>query len=134
MTLSRRLTLAFAAARGGFGLGLVVAPARLASGWLGDEAERPRAQVALRGLGARDIALAGGAAAAALAGAPLEPWLVANIACDLSDIGASLAAGSSLPQRAVPGTIALAGVSILAGAALLAARRSASSRWLRSLS
>jgi hypothetical protein len=132
MTLSRTLTLAFAAARGGFGLGLVAAPAGLASGWLGDEAGRSPAQVAIRGLGARDVALAGGTVAAALGGASTAPWLAGGIACDLSDIGSTLAARRSLPERAVPGTIALAGVSILAGAALLAAGRSASSRWLRS--
>jgi hypothetical protein len=77
--------------------------------------------VAIRALGARDLALAGGAVAAALDGGALRPWLIASIACDASDIGATLAAGESLPKRATPGTIALAGLSILAGTALTAA-------------
>jgi hypothetical protein len=121
MTLLRQLTIAFAAARGGFGLGLIAAPARVAAGWLGDAAFKPRPQVAIRGLGARDLALAGGTIAAALGGSGVRPWLLAGIACDLSDIGATLVAGDSLPERAVPGTIALAGISALAGAALATA-------------
>jgi hypothetical protein len=77
--------------------------------------------VAIRGLGARDVALAGGTIAAALGGSQIRPWLLAGIACDLSDIGATLAAGDALPERALPGTIALAGISALAGAALASA-------------
>jgi hypothetical protein len=121
MTLVGKLTIAFAAARGGFGAGLIAAPSRVAGRWLGDDAGRAGAQVAIRALGARDLALAGGAVAATLSGRALRPWLIAAIACDASDIGTTLAAGDSLPDRAVPGTIALAGISILAGAALATA-------------
>lgn len=119
MTLTRQLTLAFAAARGGFGAGLIAAPQRVASGWIGSESRRTPTQVAVRGLGARDVALAGGTVAAVLGGAPVRPWLAASIAADTADIAATLGAGGgALPKRAVPGTIALAGVSALAGAAL----------------
>lgn len=121
MTQARRLSIAFAAARGGFGLGLIAAPAKVASGWIGGDAGRSASKVAVRGLGARDLALAGGTVAAALDGSALRPWLAGAIACDLSDIGATIAAGDALPKRALPGTIALAGLSVLAGAALAAA-------------
>ncbi len=124
MTRLHQLAIAFAAARGGFGLGLIAAPPRVAGGWLGEDAARPRPQVAIRGLGARDLALAGGTIAAALGGSGVRPWLLAGIACDLSDVGATLAAGDALPERALPGTIALAVISALAGAALaIAAER-----------
>jgi hypothetical protein len=124
MTPVRRLTLVFAAARGGFGLGLIAAPGKVASGWIGDDAQRPAAQVAVRGLGVRDLALAGGAAAAVLDGSDMRPWLVASVACDLADIGTTMAAGAgALPDRSRPGTLALAGFSALAGAALALAAR-----------
>jgi hypothetical protein len=121
VTRAQKLTIAFALGRGGFGAGLLAAPSRVAGGWLGADAGRAPAQVSIRGLGARDLALAGGAVAATLGGGALRPWLIASMACDASDIGATLAARDSLPERATPGTLALAGLSILAGAALTAA-------------
>jgi hypothetical protein len=121
MSQVRQLAIAFAAARGGFGVGLMAAPAKVASGWIGDDAGRAASKVAVRGLGARDLALAGGTVAAALNGSALRPWLIAAMACDLSDIAATFAAGDAVPERARPGTVALAGISVLAGAALTAA-------------
>jgi hypothetical protein len=118
MTRVGQLAIAFAAARGGFGAGLIASPPRVAGGWLGDEAGKPAAQVAIRALGARDLALAGGTVAAALGRGPLLPWLLAAVACDLSDVAGTLAARDALPERAVPGTLALGGGSALAGAAL----------------
>jgi hypothetical protein len=121
MTQARQLAIAFAAARGAYGLGLMAAPAKLASGWIGGDAERIPTRLVVRALGARDLAIAGGTVAAALDGSALRPLVLAAIACDLSDIGATLAAGDALPKRARPGTIALAGLSVLAGTALAAA-------------
>lgn len=121
MTRTRQTALAFAAGRGAFGAGLIAAPARLAAGWIGGDAERRPPQVAIRGLGARDVAIAGGTVVATIAGQPLRPWLAAAAACDLSDIAVTYAAGDTLPGRARIGTVALAGVSALAGAALIAA-------------
>ncbi|MBA3262880.1 MAG: hypothetical protein H0T69_10525, partial [Thermoleophilaceae bacterium] len=46
------------------------------------------------------------------------PWLVAAAACDLVDVAATLAAGEALPRQARVGTVALAGLSAVAGAAL----------------
>lgn len=54
------------------------------------------------------------------AGQPLRPWLAAAVACDLSDIAVTYAAGDALPGRARIGTVALGGLSALAGAALTA--------------
>jgi hypothetical protein len=121
MTRTRQIAIAFAAGRGAFGAGLIASPARMAAGWIGGDAGRRPPQVAIRGLGARDVALAGGTVAAAAAGQPVRPWLMAAVACDLSDIAATYAAGDTLPARARIGTVALAGLSALAGAALTAA-------------
>jgi len=124
MTSIRKLTLAFAAGRTAFGIALLAAPARVGTSWLGPDASGDAVHVALRGLGARDIALAAGSAWAALAEAPLRPWLAGTVAGDLMDIGATLAAGDSIPRRARRGTLALAGASALAGAVLTASAES----------
>ena len=115
---SQKAAVAFAAGRIAFGVGLLAAPQRVAKGWLAGDAQRPPTQVAVRGLGARDVALAAGVVLAAREGTPLRPWLVGCLACDLADIASTLAAGSALPARARWGTVALAGGAAVAGAAL----------------
>ena len=118
MTSPKTLAIVLGLARGAFGAGLFAAPSKVASGWLEKDAARPRAQVAIRGLGARDIAISAGTVAAALDGAPLRPWLLASVGSDMGDIAATFAAGKSLGDRARFGTLALAGLSIAAGAGL----------------
>lgn len=118
MTRLQAATLAFCAGRVGFGMVLVGAPARIGAPWLGPDAARPPTQAALRGLGARDLALAGGAAWATARSSGARPWLVATAAGDLADVAAALAAGNSIPSRGRVGTLALAGGSALAGALL----------------
>lgn len=122
MDSTGKLTLAFAAGRGLFGVGLAVAPGKLASGWIPDDAGRDQTQVILRGLGARDIALAGGTVAAVLSAQDARPWLIGAMACDTADIVAAFVAGNSLPFRSRGGTLALAGAAVAAGAALVVAR------------
>lgn len=107
-----------------FGVGLIVAPERVAAGWLGEDARQRPAQVAIRGLGARDVALASGTVLAARQGSGLRPWLVGCVACDLTDMAATLAAGDALPARARWGTVALAGAAAALGAALAASAES----------
>jgi hypothetical protein len=97
---------------------LIVAPQRVAKGWLPDDAGRPGTQVAIRGLGVRDVAVAVGVVVAAKAGGDVRVPLAACVACDLADIGATLAAGDALPRRARLGTVALAGASAALGAVL----------------
>ena len=86
-------TIPFALGRIAFGAALIAAPKRVAAGWLPGDAARPGTQVAVRGLGARDVALAAGVVAAK----HKRPWLIACLACDLADIAATLAAGEVLP-------------------------------------
>jgi hypothetical protein len=118
---TRNFTLAFAAARGLFGIGLLAVPGRLASGWIPDDHSRPQTQMIVRGIGGRDIALAGGTVRAVLADDDPRAWLLAAIASDGSDFVASLLVGDALPGRAKKGTLALAGLAIACGVALVAA-------------
>ena len=115
-----KLTIAFAAGRTAFGIALLAAPGRVGESWLGPVAKERPVHIALRGLGARDVALAAGATWAASRGEGLRPWLIGTAAGDLADLGATLAAGDSIRPRARWGTLALAGSSASAGAALAA--------------
>ncbi len=121
MASPNQLTIGFGVGRIAFGLGLIGVPSRIGSSWIGSVAERPPVHVAIRGLGARDMVLAAGAIVAAARGDAVRPWLIGAIAGDLSDIAATLAAGDSVPARGRWGTVALAGGSVIAGAALAAA-------------
>jgi hypothetical protein len=121
MAALNQLTIGYAVGRIAFGLGLIAAPARVASRWVGAVAERPSAQVAIRGLGARDVVLATGALVAATRGGAVRPWLVGCVAGDIVDTAATLAAGDTVPDRARWGTVALAGGTAIAGTALAVA-------------
>jgi len=120
MSPIRPLIVAFALGRLAFGAGLVAAPERVASGWVGRIAGRDAVKVVVRGLGARDVALSAGALWALADDHRLAPWIAVTIACDVSDVAAALAAPSgALPPNARWGTVALGGGAALAGAALL---------------
>jgi hypothetical protein len=101
-----------------YGAGLILAPARLAQRWLGPESARAPTQVPLRGLGMREVVLHAGALAAALAKAPLRPWLVASITGDLTDVAATVAGRRQLPAGSAKATLAVGGGSALISAAL----------------
>jgi hypothetical protein len=108
-----------------FGVGLMAAPERVASGWVGEDARRAPAKLLIRGLGARDVALSAGALASLGDSERLRPWMAAAVLADLSDVGSTLATpAGSLPSNARWGTVALGGGAALAGIAWLVAERS----------
>ena len=121
MNRSRTAAVAVLGFRVAYGVGLIVAPERLAKNWLGpvDDA----AKVALRGIGGREIAVHGLAIAAAVRGKPLGPWLAISIAGDVNDIAATVAGRRGLPEGAAGKTAAVAGGSAVLSAAVLAADR-----------
>jgi hypothetical protein len=124
MPNSRHATVVFAASRIAFGVGLVAAPGAVAGRWLGKDAERDPVKIAVRGLGARDIALSVGALATLDDPDRLATWLAVTIASDLTDVAATLAVPSGqLPDNARWGTVAVAGAGAAVGAALLAAAK-----------
>src|ERR1700733_4801989 len=96
-----------------YGAGLILAPARLAQRWLGPESSRAPTQVPLRGLGMREVVLHAGALAAALAKAPLRPWLLASIAGDLTDVAATIVGRDQLPAGSAQATVVVGGGSAL---------------------
>lgn len=119
---TRNVAIGFSALRIAYGAGLLAAPARVARSWIGSDAGSAGGSVAIRGLGGRDLALAAGVAHAAWRGDDARPWLVATVVGDLSDLaGTLLAPKHSLPDKAKPGTVALAG-GFGAAAAFLATR------------
>ncbi len=120
MAQQRNLIYAFTAGRVAFGAALVAVPETVGRSWLGQPAEHRAVHIALRGLGARDIALAAGAALAAQRGSAARPWLALTVVSDLVDLAATLAAGDGIPARARKGTIALAGGTAVVGAVLTA--------------
>lgn len=119
MSRARQAAVAVAALRVAYGAALAAAPARTTRSWLGGDAARAGATVALRALGAREIVLHGGAIAAAASDAPVRPWLLASIGGDCADIAATFAARSGLPDGAAVKTLVVAGASAGLSAAVV---------------
>jgi hypothetical protein len=110
-------TAAILSFRIAYGAGLLAAPARLAGNrWLGPGARQPAAEVPLRGVGAREIALHGLALSALLHGSDVRPWLAASIAGDLGDVAATALARDGLPDGSATATAVVAGGSALLSA------------------
>jgi hypothetical protein len=118
MNSTRAATITVLGLRIAYGATLLAAPARLSGRWLGDDARRGGTQVALRGLGAREVIFHGGALAAFLRGRPLRPWLAGSIAGDLADIAATVTARDGLPSQSPAATALVAGGSAALSAAL----------------
>ncbi|MFZ0089517.1 MAG: hypothetical protein WAL63_08425 [Solirubrobacteraceae bacterium] len=118
---ARRAAVAVLGLRVAYGVGLIVAPTRLAGRWLGQDARHAPTQVPLRALGAREIVLHVGALVAALGDRPLRPWLLASVAGDLTDVTATFAGRDELPDESGVATLVVGGGSALVSAVLAAA-------------
>jgi hypothetical protein len=121
MSPARTAAVGVAVVRILYGAALAAAPARTTRSWLGRDATSPGGGVALRALGAREVAIHAGAVAAALSGAAVRPWLAASIGGDCSDVLATFGARSGLPEGAAGKTLAVAGGSAALSLAVLAA-------------
>jgi hypothetical protein len=121
MSRARRAAVVVAGLRIAYGVALAVAPERTTSSWLGPDGGRPASEVALRCLGAREIAIHAGAAAAALSGGPVRPWLVASMGGDCADVLSTFLSGAHLPDGAPAKTLVVAGGSAVLTAAVLSA-------------
>ena len=97
---------------------MIVAPAALTRGWIGEDADRPAVKVLTRALGARDLALGLGVAVAIDRGAPVRGWLEGGAFSDAIDLAATLLAGDAIPARGRKLVGAIAAVSLVAAAAL----------------
>ena len=104
-----------------YGAALLIAPGKVAGNrWLGPGAHQPAATVALRGLGAREVAVHGIALAELARGGPVRPYLAASIVGDLADVGAAFASRDGLPSGSPVATAAVAGGSAALTAAVAA--------------
>ncbi len=121
MDALRAAATAFGAVRVAYGLGLFLAPQKVARNWLGPDVDRGPTKVGARGLGFRDAVVSGGVIAAVNSGGPARPWLAACALGDLADIAATLMVAEELPQKAKWGTVALAGSFAAIGAGLAVA-------------
>ena len=110
----------YAVGRLAYSAGLIFAPAQVAGAWIGkDAAAGAGAQIGVRGLAGRDVALAVGLLAAARRGRGPRPWLILCAIGDLADLLATLVAPpDELPPNSRVGTIALAGGSAVVGGLL----------------
>ncbi len=81
------------------GAALTLAPRLTGRGWLGDHAKQPAAAVAIRSLGARDVAIGVGLLRALDTGADPRPWFLASAAADAADAVGTLLAWKHLPSR-----------------------------------
>jgi hypothetical protein len=119
----KKLAAGVLAFRVAYGAALLIAPGKVAGNrWLGPGAYEPAATVALRGLGAREVALHGIALATLSRGGPVRPWLAASIAGDLADVAAAFVSRSGLPDGSAPATAAV----VAGGSAALTAAVAAS--------
>jgi hypothetical protein len=115
---ARTVARIYAVGRAGLGAALLVAPSRLGRPWVGAIADEPGGQVALRGLGIRDLLLGGIALHVAdRPGVGARTAMTCAIA-DAIDTGATLAARRHLPRAAL-------------GVAALGAAGAATGLWLR---
>jgi hypothetical protein len=103
---------AIGAGRAAIGVALLAAPGPAAKRWLGDVSERPDAQVAISGLGSRDLILGLGTLWA-LGGRKRDPrpWLIGSAAADTADLVSVLRSREGLSTASVVGTVAVAGGS-----------------------
>jgi hypothetical protein len=112
----RQVVRVLAASRAVVGFALLVAPGAMGRRWLGDVAADRRVRLALRGLGARDLALATGTLQALDRGTSVRPWAAMSAVGDASDaIGATLA-WPTLGTRRVLLTVLTAGPAAVLGA------------------
>jgi hypothetical protein len=117
----KRATAALLSFRVAYGAALLIAPGKVAGDrWLGSGAHQPAATVALRGLGAREVAIHGIALVELTRGGPVRPYLAASIVGDLADIAAAFASRDGLPDGSPTATAVVAGASAALTAAVAA--------------
>jgi hypothetical protein len=104
-----------AAGRVAFGAALMLAPRRVAHGWIGDDVDRAPVELLVRSVGARDLVVGAGAIVAAASGQPVRPWLRAGAIADAADALLTAAYFSKLPRQGAMGTLALTAAAAYAG-------------------
>ncbi len=111
------------------GLGLIVAPDRVAGPWIGRAAKKAPTQIMARGLGARDVAIGvatiGTLKATGTRGMGFTVLTAITAVVDLVDVVSTAAASSEVPGKGIP-TMAIAAGAAAGGIAALVLARSES--------
>jgi hypothetical protein len=117
--IARTLAAGLSLNRVGFGLVYLLAPGRGGQGWIGRVAWDPAAQVFVRGHGARDVALGGGAIVALLRrdARVARGWMTAQAIADGSDVYATVVSRRRLPSSAFRFALVMTSVSTAVAAA-----------------
>jgi hypothetical protein len=121
MPATRTIALTWSLGRAALGAAIAVAPATFTRGWIGADASRPAARLLGTSLGARDLALGLGAAAALRSGDDARTWIIGCALADAADLAATLYAREHIPRTGLIGVGALAGGSAALGAWLATA-------------
>ena len=111
---SRALAVALSLNRVAFGVRFLVQAGAAGPTWVGRRAaRRASTQVFIRGLGARDLGLGGGALAALVRGRDAEAsrWMLAHAIADGADLAATAAGRGDLPGKPARVATIVAGVS-----------------------
>ena len=85
------------ATRIAIGVAAWVAPRRFGRAWTGERSEGPLGSMAIRGLGARDIALGLGTLRALGNGSSVKPWLEMQAIADASDAASTVFSFRDMP-------------------------------------
>jgi hypothetical protein len=114
--MAKAAALVLAASRIGFGAGYLVAPAT-AQRWVGGAARKPGGRLLAQALGARDLALAGGAlqALARDRSGEASTWMLAQVAADGADLAATLSERDALSSDQATLGLGMAAASTLLG-------------------
>ena len=109
------LTRIQAAGRLTFGTAMMLAPERVAAGWIGSrDGGRAGVQLLTQALGIRDAVIAAGVLATTGASGGRN-WLLAGTAADAIDLAATVRARGSIPSSAAVGVSLLAAGSTALG-------------------
>jgi hypothetical protein len=99
------------------GAALFLSPARLATMWTGERSDVALTSMAVRGLGARDVAIGVGILVSLDQDKPVRGWLEASALADASD-----AVGTLVAWHRLPGWRRLGLLALEAGAAVFGMR------------
>jgi hypothetical protein len=111
----RQVARIVAVTRVAIGAVLLAAPGAAGRRWLGEIARNPATKVALRGLGARDMAFGLGTLRALDRGEPVAGWVQLAAVGDLTDAAGGLLAARRLGAMRAVGTVASAGAAAALG-------------------
>ena len=121
MSVARKMTLLNFGVRVAYGASMLGVPGRVGAKWTGRPSPPVIADVPLRGIGGREVALHAAGAVALAKGAPLRPWLLASLGGDLTDISSSVLQRGQLPDGGLRAVLLTGGGSALWTIALLVA-------------